>query len=215
MLLTTSVYAHPGGTAADGCHYCRTNCSKWGEVEGARHCHGGGSAAPQPITPKVYSPPPKPTTPNCPANSSYNSSEQRCICNEGYAASLTGSQCIKIPVNAHISNNGIDVWECNNGYKEVGNTCVFIEPEAIRQEAVVKSEIEIETVDSDYDQIEESHPEIPQSAELLTSAESSDEDEEVNLSSTDVAITLGVLGGMGYGLWFGVKKVIGFIKVKI
>lgn len=22
--------AHPGRTAADGCHYCRTNCDKWG-----------------------------------------------------------------------------------------------------------------------------------------------------------------------------------------
>ena len=32
-------WAHPGGLAADGCHYCRTNCAKWGEVEGARHCH--------------------------------------------------------------------------------------------------------------------------------------------------------------------------------
>src|SRR3989344_5130847 len=36
--------AHPGNTAADGCHYCRTNCDKWGEVWNARHCHGGGSA---------------------------------------------------------------------------------------------------------------------------------------------------------------------------
>ena len=32
-------WSHPGNTAADGCHYCRTNCNKWGEVEGARHCH--------------------------------------------------------------------------------------------------------------------------------------------------------------------------------
>ena len=32
-------WAHPGRTAADGCHYCRTNCDKWGEVAGARHCH--------------------------------------------------------------------------------------------------------------------------------------------------------------------------------
>ena len=31
--------AHPGGLAADGCHYCRTNCAKWGEVAGERHCH--------------------------------------------------------------------------------------------------------------------------------------------------------------------------------
>ncbi len=32
-------FAHPGNTAADGCHFCRTNCAKWGEVEGERHCH--------------------------------------------------------------------------------------------------------------------------------------------------------------------------------
>ena len=31
--------AHPGGLAADGCHYCRTNCAQWGEVAGERHCH--------------------------------------------------------------------------------------------------------------------------------------------------------------------------------
>jgi len=37
--------AHPGNTASDGCHYCRTNCAKWGEVENARHCHGSSSSA--------------------------------------------------------------------------------------------------------------------------------------------------------------------------
>lgn len=31
--------AHPGNTAADGCHYCWTNCASWGEVYGQRHCH--------------------------------------------------------------------------------------------------------------------------------------------------------------------------------
>jgi len=36
--------AHPGNTASDGCHYCRTNCASWGEVYGARHCHGGYSS---------------------------------------------------------------------------------------------------------------------------------------------------------------------------
>jgi hypothetical protein len=34
------VSAHPGRTASDGCHYCRTNCEKWGVPEGERHCHG-------------------------------------------------------------------------------------------------------------------------------------------------------------------------------
>lgn len=32
--------SHPGRTASDGCHYCRTNCTSWGEVYNKRHCHG-------------------------------------------------------------------------------------------------------------------------------------------------------------------------------
>jgi hypothetical protein len=35
--------AHPGNTAGDGCHYCRTNCDKWGEVWNERHCHNAKS----------------------------------------------------------------------------------------------------------------------------------------------------------------------------
>ncbi len=32
-------YSHPGNTASDGCHYCRTNCATWGVPQGQRHCH--------------------------------------------------------------------------------------------------------------------------------------------------------------------------------
>ena len=39
VLTASSSAAHPGGRAADGCHYCRTNCAQWGEVAGERHCH--------------------------------------------------------------------------------------------------------------------------------------------------------------------------------
>ena len=35
----SAAIAHPGGTASDGCHYCRTNCDRWGEEHGRRHCH--------------------------------------------------------------------------------------------------------------------------------------------------------------------------------
>lgn len=49
LFVAPQVLAHPGNTAGDGCHYCRTNCAKWGEVEDARHCHGGGVAVPDPI----------------------------------------------------------------------------------------------------------------------------------------------------------------------
>ena len=38
--LAGPVGAHPGNTASDGCHYCRTNCTKWGVAWNERHCHG-------------------------------------------------------------------------------------------------------------------------------------------------------------------------------
>lgn len=53
FLSSTGVYAHPGRTASDGCHYCRTNCDKWGEAWDQRHCHG--AAAP------ISTPTPTPT----------------------------------------------------------------------------------------------------------------------------------------------------------
>ncbi len=41
LLLCNSALSHPGGIAPDGCHYCRTNCAKLGEVPDQRHCHRG------------------------------------------------------------------------------------------------------------------------------------------------------------------------------
>lgn len=42
FLFPLSSFAHPGNTAADGCHYCWTNCDSWGYVYGTRHCHDSG-----------------------------------------------------------------------------------------------------------------------------------------------------------------------------
>lgn len=42
--IPTIVFAHPGKTDANGCHYCRTNCAKWGLYNGQYHCHNGGSS---------------------------------------------------------------------------------------------------------------------------------------------------------------------------
>ena len=39
---STLSLSHPGRTAADGCHYCRTRCDYWGVPWNQRHCHGGG-----------------------------------------------------------------------------------------------------------------------------------------------------------------------------
>lgn len=60
LLLPKIILAHPGNTASDGCHYCRTNCDKWGEVWNARHCHGGYSPPPKTYTAPVVTL--KPTT---------------------------------------------------------------------------------------------------------------------------------------------------------
>ncbi|EOX4413280.1 hypothetical protein ACMHY1_001592 [Vibrio alginolyticus] len=38
-VISFSSYSHPGRTASDGCHYCRTNCEKWGVPKNQRHCH--------------------------------------------------------------------------------------------------------------------------------------------------------------------------------
>ena len=47
FILSTAgtVFAHPGRTASDGCHYCRTNCDSWGVPWNQRHCHGGSSTS--------------------------------------------------------------------------------------------------------------------------------------------------------------------------
>lgn len=48
LFTTTPIYAHPGRTASDGCHYCRTNCDSWGVPWNERHCHNGyAEPAPQ------------------------------------------------------------------------------------------------------------------------------------------------------------------------
>ncbi len=45
FVASSSLQAHPGRTASDGCHYCRTNCDKWGEIAGQRHCHNSTKEA--------------------------------------------------------------------------------------------------------------------------------------------------------------------------
>ena len=57
----SDVEAHPGRTAADGCHYCRTNCDRWGVPWNERHCHGGTITQDPPVVAPKDSPTPKPT----------------------------------------------------------------------------------------------------------------------------------------------------------
>jgi len=57
LFITPVTQAHPGNTASDGCHYCRTNCDKWGVAWGERHCHGDRSIpVQQPVEPMYEAP---------------------------------------------------------------------------------------------------------------------------------------------------------------
>ncbi|EKE27460.1 MAG: hypothetical protein ACD_3C00205G0013 [uncultured bacterium (gcode 4)] len=38
LLSPLMVMAHPWSNSWDGCHYCRTNCSKWWYTINTRHC---------------------------------------------------------------------------------------------------------------------------------------------------------------------------------
>lgn len=61
FLYAPPVFAHPGRTAADGCHYCRTNCDRWGVPWNERHCHGGSVVIPPVNTIPTNTPRPLPT----------------------------------------------------------------------------------------------------------------------------------------------------------
>lgn len=43
IIIPIRVFAHPGRTDSNGCHYCRTNCGRWGLGNGEYHCHGAAS----------------------------------------------------------------------------------------------------------------------------------------------------------------------------
>lgn len=68
-VMFTPTFAHPGNTASDGCHYCRTNCDKWGVAWNQRHCHNT-YVAPK-YTPPVYTPPAPTKTYTPPATSDW------------------------------------------------------------------------------------------------------------------------------------------------
>lgn len=76
FIFNNSIFAHPGRTAADGCHYCRTNCDYWGVPWNERHCHGGNPPTNTPIPLPTWTPVPTktPTPTNTPTPTLTNTS---------------------------------------------------------------------------------------------------------------------------------------------
>lgn len=81
LFLPSETSAHPGNTAADGCHYCRTNCDYWGVPWNVRHCHNGYTA-PKPVYIPTPTPKPTPTPPVCTINGINFYSENTCSLEE-------------------------------------------------------------------------------------------------------------------------------------
>jgi len=56
LFVPNFIFAHPGNTSSDGCHFCRTNCDSWGYTYNTRHGHHGEVCDPSkgPIDP-LYS----------------------------------------------------------------------------------------------------------------------------------------------------------------
>jgi len=135
FFIVNPVFAHPGNTASDGCHYCWTNCDYWGEVYGARHCHGGGSYSPPSYD---YSPP----SYDCPVMSYYDSLSGSCKCYSGYVAS--GDKCIsenqwcEDKYGYGATSDYLDGCKCKYGYvlgKDfLGNTKCILGSQACRDE---------------------------------------------------------------------------------
>lgn len=56
-------------------------------------------------------------------------------CDVGYAKSLDGKKCIKLPDNSYPATDGKNVWICNDGFSEVGNECIPVKDDVNRRES--------------------------------------------------------------------------------
>jgi hypothetical protein len=213
FIFTKPVNAHPGRTASDGCHYCRTNCDKWGEVQDERHCHNTPAPAPTPAsppTPDYTAPSPViNTTPTCASNSTYNKTNKKCECNYGYTESLDKNYCVFVPENATVTTNSTtDVWECNEGYEEINNKCVKEEPkieiiEIIETSETTKDSTSIGNIKNEQEGLKNT----------LGVATSNEEEKQLNVREGEEA------GGMSFGdflayAFLGGLTAVGYKKYK-
>lgn len=154
-LTLSSPFISPGVEARRGC------CSHHGGVCGCRCCDGSSlstkcspyypSCNPVPtvtLTKTISAPITRQTTTyqtpikiECPNNAFL--SNNKCVCNSGYTFSVSGKTCITLPRNAHSVKSSTEAWQCNDGFKEEGNSCIEIK---IEKETIVPV---VEIVDGD------------------------------------------------------------------
>lgn len=164
-------FAHSGRTAADGCHYCRTNCSSYGYVTGIRHCHGGGSSYTPPVT-KTVAPVVAPVVPVQKTKAHepdpvYKFEFPDCSTNEYYSS--LSDQC-----------------ECSLGYEEKYGKCV-------------KEEVKEMDIEESYDYL--GMPTIPEKPKTISEVEVPLESAQTSTNedaAAGIVVGLGALAGAGY-----------------
>lgn len=133
---------HGTASAKSGCcswhggvNYCGTNgyyiCND-GSQSPSCTCSGGGTTGGSNNYTPIYTTPPKcPTGQNydynnnkcsCPAGMQPDKN-QKCMCKTGYALSVEGSYCFKLPAHAVSKPTAKDGWDCETAYFRQGNSC--------------------------------------------------------------------------------------------
>ncbi len=106
LVFVWAAFAHPGNTASDGCHYCRTNCDKRWVPWNQRHCHGGSSfpsssypsytpsyTPPSYTTPTIYKTPTEECQEEYWINATVGTTSNTCKCKEWYKWATYGDYC--------------------------------------------------------------------------------------------------------------------------
>jgi len=95
----------------------------------------------------------------CFLHSVFNSQSQQCECVDGYGLSLNKSYCVNIPANAHYVDTPTDIWLCDEGYEELGNSCMPIKKDdaAIPETDNIETGAATTSVDNELTEVED-HP---------------------------------------------------------
>lgn len=156
------VKAHPGNTASDGCHYCRTNCDKWGVPWNQRHCHGGSTVAPTPKPVKTDPVAPKTTepivaSPVAQIKSEIIKSKTDYFLNpDGFREILINDLVSKFP-NAIASTIGSNVYKllpdvvCNINKFNCTDFATHNEAQSVYEKCMKEVEKDIHSLDADDD----------------------------------------------------------------
>lgn len=178
------VWAHPGNTAADGCHFCRSNCEQWGYTPNTRHGHNGEACDPAlgPIDPKYGGRPDQPVPTAIP--------------NSPSPVPPTRVPPTMVPVTLAPTLTLVPTMTLNPVPTVAVVPTVTVEPTAA---PTIEPTVVVSLEELDSEGLVEG---------LVDEVVSGEDEGEVGAAAA--AAGLGTLGGLGYGVYRLGKKVVGW-----